>query len=904
MGGAEQHQNPHSDPAVIAWHVNVTYEVLGSKNVGDATGQSENSRLRRLLKRDSQIGGVRYVEAVKDVSFVANRGESIGIIGPNGSGKSTLLRALAGLMPPTSGHVWLQGQPALLGVNAVLLPALTGERNVYIGGQALGLTTAEIDDRFDEIVALADIGEAISRPMSTHSSGQGARLRFAISTAAKPEILMIDEALATGDAAFRQRSKEKMSELLDGAATVFLVSHSNNAIKEMCQRALWIDHGRLVMDGPSDLVLAEYASGRVPEPGDSPARSRPKPAPPPSVEPQSLPVPPVAEALSPDVVIWGRDSSLLTDLREGGEEADSRSAMLSALASGGIVNIVSIPTEGLDDSQELLQDSGSAQSCVAVGSDEPLAVEVPRLVEGLSLSPDRVLVVDGDLGSLAALTAQTGEVQTLNPLSAEEQLWALARQVEGTGFPRIEGYSTLARRRDATGWGPVTSGGPPAGGLRFVTMEGLQAMHLAGQIDQLVATSRIMNYTDSNLAAGQALRLICRLREHRVFTVVAWDDFGVYGLVGFVSVDRASGDLQQFVFADRMRGLGLAEAVASHLRDHCGLDKTVFPVDPDGGDTGAVADRADQQLLAEHGLAPADEPALWILAGLDSGLVAQRVHASSLHAGSPEHDSLMHARDDDFEVTARVVGYWAGREYDDSLWGDGEKGLDNYRDAATAMAEQCERLVVLLPAAEEIDEGTTPGAQRVQSFNEVWLELAESLGHLDVVVEGSSPAEIRGEALTRFSAALAASLGSSHSVEIEELSQDARYLGLVGHYADIGHLSKSKTSLPIDWPKRLFSTDWEIEILFTCEQTASGGALLLIDVDDPAVVPVGRGGVTRFASGPAQFYRYLDTGNPGSSTRFVLHASEPVRPTAMALQTWGSRDLGVDVSSVRVWVHR
>lgn len=253
-------------PAVVAWHVDVTYKVFGTRKRGTATGQGENLWLKRLLKPDRQIGHVRYVKAVQDVSFIAREGESIGIVGHNGSGKSTLLRALCGLVPPTQGHVWIKGQPSLLGVNAVLLNQLSGERNVYIGGQALGLSKAEVRGRFDDIVELADIGEAIERPMSTYSSGQGARLRFAISTASRPDVLMIDEALATGDAAFQKKSMAKLHEILEGASTVFLVSHSASSITDFCERALWLDHGRLVMDGPAGEVMKEYGSGKVPPP--------------------------------------------------------------------------------------------------------------------------------------------------------------------------------------------------------------------------------------------------------------------------------------------------------------------------------------------------------------------------------------------------------------------------------------------------------------------------------------------------------------------------------------------------------------------------------------------------------------------------------------------------------------
>lgn len=253
-------------PAVVAHQVDVTYKVFGTRKRGAATGQGENLTIKKLLKPDRQIGHVRYVKAVQNVSFIAHQGESVGIVGHNGSGKSTLLRALCGLVPPTNGHVWIKGQPSLLGVNAVLLPQLSGERNVYIGGQALGLTPAQVRERYDDIVQLADIGEAIERPMSTYSSGQGARLRFAISTASRPDVLMIDEALATGDAAFQRKSMAKLHEILEGASTVFLVSHSAQSITDFCERALWLNHGQLVMDGPAGEVMREYASGKVPPP--------------------------------------------------------------------------------------------------------------------------------------------------------------------------------------------------------------------------------------------------------------------------------------------------------------------------------------------------------------------------------------------------------------------------------------------------------------------------------------------------------------------------------------------------------------------------------------------------------------------------------------------------------------
>ena len=176
----------------------------------------------------------------------------------NGSGKSTLLRAIAGLIPPAGGTVHVAGNPALLGVNAVLMKDLSGARNIMIGALALGLSRKQVDERFDEIVDFAEIGEFVNLPMKSYSSGMGARLRFSISASAVPDILMIDEALATGDAGFRAKSKAKMDEVRESAGTVFLVSHSLATIQAMCTRVMWIHEGKLVMDGRPKEVCGAY----------------------------------------------------------------------------------------------------------------------------------------------------------------------------------------------------------------------------------------------------------------------------------------------------------------------------------------------------------------------------------------------------------------------------------------------------------------------------------------------------------------------------------------------------------------------------------------------------------------------------------------------------------------------
>ena len=245
-------------PTVVVSHVSITYRVLGGERRSTVEDTEDEISLIRRVLRPSRGERVREVEAVTDVSFVAHHGESIGVIGHNGSGKSTLLRAVAGLIPPSAGRLWVAGQPSLLGVNAVLINKLSGQRNIYVGGQALGLSKAEIDEKFDDIVDFSGIGDAVYLPMSTYSSGMGARLRFAISTAASPEVLMIDEALATGDAAFRQKSSERIAAIREKAGTVFLVSHSSSNIRRICDRVLWMDRGRLIADGPTEEVMKAY----------------------------------------------------------------------------------------------------------------------------------------------------------------------------------------------------------------------------------------------------------------------------------------------------------------------------------------------------------------------------------------------------------------------------------------------------------------------------------------------------------------------------------------------------------------------------------------------------------------------------------------------------------------------
>ncbi|HEU4543886.1 MAG TPA: ABC transporter ATP-binding protein [Jiangellaceae bacterium] len=252
--------------SLIVDNIHVKYRVFGGKRKAKAA-DTDPTLLRRLLRQTSNhVGPATEIHALRGVSFVASHGDAIGVVGRNGSGKSTLLRAIAGLLPLANGAVYVSGQASLLGVNAALMQGLTGERNIMIGGLALGLSKNEVRERFDDIVEFAGIGDFVYVPMQAYSSGMGARLRFAISSAARPDILLIDEALATGDAEFRARSKARIDEIREQAGTIFLVSHSLAAIQQMCTRALWIHDGQLRMDGPTDEVCNAYAASTKPKP--------------------------------------------------------------------------------------------------------------------------------------------------------------------------------------------------------------------------------------------------------------------------------------------------------------------------------------------------------------------------------------------------------------------------------------------------------------------------------------------------------------------------------------------------------------------------------------------------------------------------------------------------------------
>ena len=246
--------DPHAPIKVVVDDLHIVYRVWTTPE----GPPPEDARWWLRLRPRRPVSIKREVHALRGVSFVARQGDAIGVIGKNGAGKSTLMRAIAGLLPPNHGSVYADGQPTMLGVSSALMQALPGSRNVELGLLALGLTPAEVKQRYPSVVEFSGIGDAIHMPMKTYSSGMSARLKFAIASAVTHEILLIDEALSTGDGEFVKRSSQRIQQLRDEADTIFLVSHSMGAIRSACNRVIWLEQGQIVADGDPDVVVPEY----------------------------------------------------------------------------------------------------------------------------------------------------------------------------------------------------------------------------------------------------------------------------------------------------------------------------------------------------------------------------------------------------------------------------------------------------------------------------------------------------------------------------------------------------------------------------------------------------------------------------------------------------------------------
>jgi teichoic acid transport system ATP-binding protein len=251
-----------AEPMVVVDDLHIVYRVYGA---GGDRGTAATALLR-IMGRKTR-GSIREVHAIRGISFVAYRGDAIGVIGRNGSGKSTLLRAIAGLLPPEQGNVFSTGEASLLGVNAALLEDLTGERNVILGCLAMGMTKQEAKDKYQSIVDFSGVGDFIDLPMKTYSSGMGSRLRFAIAASKSHDVLLVDEALATGDAEFRVKSHARIEELRRDAGTVFLVAHNLEEVEQTCNRVIWMERGQMITQGEDVTgIIDRYieASGGAP----------------------------------------------------------------------------------------------------------------------------------------------------------------------------------------------------------------------------------------------------------------------------------------------------------------------------------------------------------------------------------------------------------------------------------------------------------------------------------------------------------------------------------------------------------------------------------------------------------------------------------------------------------------
>jgi ABC-type polysaccharide/polyol phosphate transport system ATPase subunit len=214
------------------------------------------STLMRLGRRERVM---REVEALKGVSFDVPHGMVLGIVGVNGAGKSTLMRTVAGILPPTSGRVEVEGRVStLLALGVGFNKKLTGRENVILGGLAAGLTKDRLQEKYDEIVEFAELEEFMDMPMQTYSSGMYGRLAFSVAVNMDPDILLIDEALSVGDARFKRKSFEKMRELCGEDRTILPVSHALGSIEELCDQALWIHKGELRLWDDPERVVKTY----------------------------------------------------------------------------------------------------------------------------------------------------------------------------------------------------------------------------------------------------------------------------------------------------------------------------------------------------------------------------------------------------------------------------------------------------------------------------------------------------------------------------------------------------------------------------------------------------------------------------------------------------------------------
>ena len=220
--------------------------------------QEARSFITGLLNRGAAEQAQPFY-ALRDVSFTVQRGESVALVGRNGSGKTTLIRLMTRIMRPTTGQITVRGRySAIIGLGAGFLPYMTGRENIYLNAAFYGVTPRETDERLDEIIAFADIGDFIDAPVKDYSSGMSSRLGFSVAVHILPEIIFLDEVLAVGDAAFQEKCIARILSMKAQGKTIIFVSHSVGSVRLLCERALWIDRGQVLMDDRTEVVVEAY----------------------------------------------------------------------------------------------------------------------------------------------------------------------------------------------------------------------------------------------------------------------------------------------------------------------------------------------------------------------------------------------------------------------------------------------------------------------------------------------------------------------------------------------------------------------------------------------------------------------------------------------------------------------
>jgi lipopolysaccharide transport system ATP-binding protein len=231
----------------------------------NASGRSLKKRLIAVAT-GGQLGadpmGRVVVRALEGLNFTLRDGDRVGLLGHNGAGKSTLLRLLSGVYVPSHGSARIEGEiGSLIDISLGIDPEATGRENIYLRGALLGMGKAELSERMEEIIAFSELGNFIDMPLRTYSTGMHLRLAFAVSTTVRPEILLMDEWLAVGDEGFKHKAEERMRELVQSTNILVIASHARDLILETCNRVLWLEHGKIRMDGPAEEVVTAYFGG-------------------------------------------------------------------------------------------------------------------------------------------------------------------------------------------------------------------------------------------------------------------------------------------------------------------------------------------------------------------------------------------------------------------------------------------------------------------------------------------------------------------------------------------------------------------------------------------------------------------------------------------------------------------